>query len=133
MKPAIFVRVSTLCLMILHLGSAAPVPAASMQEYGQHPQPATLPLRTLPLADTRGGLSAEDYIRSNSFTTDSEGFRTAPVVESDMVRGPALTKRGGLQEVDLSQMHNVVPAGHGNLDKHQELREEVVTTHPVAE
>ncbi|KAG0022233.1 hypothetical protein BGZ81_008614 [Podila clonocystis] len=104
-----------------------------MQEYEQDQQPATLPLRTLPLTDPRGGLSAEDYIRSHSFTTNSEGFRAAPVAESYLVHGPALTKRDGLQEVDLSQMHNVVPAGHGNLDKHQELREEVVTTRPVAE
>ncbi|KAF9300360.1 hypothetical protein BGZ74_007990 [Mortierella antarctica] len=133
MKSTNIVPFSTLCLMILRLGSAAPVPAPSMQEYGQHPQPATLSLRTLPLADTRGGLSAEDYIRSHSLPTNSEGFMAAPVVESDLVRGPALTKRGGLQEVDMSQMHNIVPAGHGNLDKHQELREEVVTTHPVAE
>ncbi|KAG0027316.1 hypothetical protein BGZ82_009038 [Podila clonocystis] len=124
---------SALCLAILHHGSAAPLPASSMQEYEQNQQPATLPLRTLPLTDTRGGLSAEDYIRSHSLTTNSEGFRAAPVAESNLVRGPALTKRDGLQEVDLSQMHNVVPAGHGNLDKHQELREEVVTTHPVAE
>lgn len=104
-----------------------------MQEYGQHPQPAALPIRTLPLADTRrGGLSAEDYIQSHSMATNSEGFATAPVAESELVRGPTLTKRG-LQEVDPSQMHTIVPAGHGNLDKHQELREEVMTTPTVAE
>ncbi|KAF9313415.1 hypothetical protein BG003_005220 [Podila horticola] len=133
MKSTNLVPLSALCLMILHLGSAAPVPAPSMQEYEQHPQPATLPFRTLPLSDTRGGLSAEDYIKSHSLPTDSEGFRTAPVAESNLVRGPALTKRGGLQEVEPSQMHNIVPAGHGNLDRHQEPREEVVTSHPVAE
>ncbi|KAF9390082.1 hypothetical protein CPB97_009979 [Podila verticillata] len=118
-------------IFLAYFVSAAPVPS---MEYGQHPQLAALPVvRTLPLADTRrGGLSADDYIQSHSMTTNSEGFTTDPVAESSLVRGPALTRRG-LQEVDPSQMHTIVPAGHGNLDKHQELREEVMGTPTVAE
>ncbi|KAF9212516.1 hypothetical protein BGZ59_006671 [Podila verticillata] len=118
-------------ILLAYFVSAAPVPS---MEYGQHPQPVALPVvRTLPLADTRrGGLSADDYIQSHSIATNGEGFTTDPMAESNLARGPALTKRG-LQEVDPSQMYTIVPAGHGNLDKHQELREEVMTTPTVAE
>lgn len=120
-----------LLTLLAYFVSAAPVPS---MEYGQHSQPAALPIvRSLPLADTRrGGLSADDYIQSHSMATNSEGFTTDPVAESNLVHGPALAKRR-LQEVDPSQMHTIVPAGHGNLDKHQELREEVMTTPTVAE
>ncbi|KAG0348787.1 hypothetical protein BG004_004144 [Podila humilis] len=89
-----------------------------------------------PIFRRSSGLSADDYIRSHSPTTNSEGFVTAPVSESDQLRGPTFIKRGFVvegtsplqEQVDPVTMRRIVPTGDGNLDRqHQGLKEAVMT------